>query len=76
MTTLKLTELQNEYLALPKEMKGNVRRVATRELVLNHPELEEIGSSDVSIAMFNLRDELGSWEEVLRYGVQHFKIQR
>ena len=75
MTTERLQELRKEYSAFSQDQKVRLRKVAARELKSRYPDLEEIGSSDVSISLFNLRDELGSWEEVVRYGLEEFGVK-
>ena len=74
MNTETLKTLRTEYKEFQYQTKILLRRIAVMELKRRNPELEEIGSSDVSIALYDLRKELGSWEEVMHYGRTQYGI--
>lgn len=74
MTTERLQYLREEYSVLSHKRRMLLRKIASRELKENNPELEEIGSSDVSVSLFNLREELGSWDEIVYYGMDRYGI--
>ena len=71
-TTVSSTETleyyMNEYKELSPYMRTLVRRVASMEL--QQQNYQEIGSSDVSCEVYNLRKYLGSYDAVVRYGLE------
>lgn len=67
MTTISYENYLEDYRDLTPTMQRMVRRAATLELESRG--VEEIGSSDVSCVVFDLYKSLGSFEAVIRHGL-------
>ena len=60
-------EIYTEYQNLDSGLKTLVRRVAAMQL--QEYGCREIGSSDVSCEVYNLRKSLGSYQAIISYGL-------
>jgi hypothetical protein len=57
-----------DFRSLEKGMQTMIRNTASLSLQQYNP--DEIGSSDISCEVVSLFHQLGSWEEVIRHGIQ------
>ena len=68
MTQQQLADIQFEHQQLTTGFVQALRLVA--EWSLERSGVEEIGPSDVSCRLMDLRHELGSWDAVLDHGME------
>ena len=67
MTTISYEDYLKDYRELSPNMQRMVRKAASLELETRGA--YEIGSSDVSCEVFSLYSSLGSFEAVIRHGL-------
>lgn len=67
-TTITVDQYYKDFSELSPMMKTLVRRTASLEL--QERGFEEIGSSDVSCTVYDLYKSLGTFEAIIKYGLE------